>query len=85
MLILTRKIHETIIIDDNIEVKILGIKGSQVRLGITADKSITVHRREIAEKIKLELELELENESIGNRKEPTAVAKPNITYKKAKC
>jgi carbon storage regulator len=79
MLILTRKINETIIIDDCVEVKILGLKGSQVRLGITADKKISVHRKEIAEKIKLD------NESIGNLKESAAVARPNITYKKSKC
>ena len=79
MLILTRKINETIIIDDCVEVKILGIKGSQIRLGITADKNISVHRKEIAEKIKLD------NESIGNLKESSAVARPNITYKKSKC
>lgn len=78
MLILTRKINETIIIDDCVEVKILGIKGSQIRLGITADKNISVHRKEIADKIKSDIGNE-------NTKETNNSTKPNIIYKKSKC
>lgn len=56
MLILTRKPSESIIIGDNkVKIKILSIKGRQVRLGITADESISVHREEIYNKIKLEV------------------------------
>lgn len=47
MLILTRKIGEKIMIADNIEIVVLGVKGSQVRLGIKAPKNISVHREEI--------------------------------------
>jgi len=51
MLILTRKLGESIIIDDNIVVTVLGVKGSQIRLGIDAPKEVSVHREEIQERI----------------------------------
>lgn len=51
MLALTRKKGESIIIGDNIEVVILGIQGDQVKLGIEAPKSISVHRHEIYQQI----------------------------------
>lgn len=51
MLILTRRLGETIVIDDNVLVTILGVKGSQVRLGINAPTDISVNRQEIQEKI----------------------------------
>jgi len=54
MLVLTRNIGETIIIGDNITVVVLGVKGSQVRIGVDAPKEIEVHREEIYEKIKAE-------------------------------
>ena len=54
MLILTRRIGEKLIIDDNIEVMILGVKGNQVRIGIEAPQQISVHREEIHRKIEQE-------------------------------
>lgn len=51
MLILTRRVTESLIIADNIKVTILGTKGNQVRLGIDAPKDIGVHREEIYNKI----------------------------------
>lgn len=51
MLILSRRVTETIIINDDIKVTVLGIKGNQVRLGIEAPKNISVHREEIQQKI----------------------------------
>ncbi|MDC0686182.1 carbon storage regulator CsrA [Mitsuaria sp. RG] len=51
MLILTRRVGETIRIDDDIEVTVLGIKGNQVRIGVTAPESVEVHRQEIYERI----------------------------------
>ena len=51
MLILTRKIHEAVMIGDDIEVSIIGVKGNQVRLGIKAPSDVAVHREEIYERI----------------------------------
>ncbi len=54
MLILTRRIGEAICIGDEVEVRVLGIKGGQIRLGIVAPKDIPVHREEIYERIQRE-------------------------------
>lgn len=54
MLILTRNCADSIIIGDDVEVMVLGVKGQQVRLGIAAPKTTTVHRKEIWIKIKKE-------------------------------
>lgn len=54
MLILTRRVGETIKIGDDVAVTVLGVKGNQVRIGIDAPKNITVHREEIYERVKRE-------------------------------
>lgn len=51
MLILTRRIGESIIINDDIEVTVLAIKGNQVRLGIKAPENIGIHREEIYQRL----------------------------------
>ena len=56
MLILTRRIGETLNIGDDIQVTVLGVKGNQVRLGVNAPKSVPVHREEIYQRIKKEKE-----------------------------
>jgi carbon storage regulator len=60
MLILTRRVGETVIIGDSIEVTVLGVKGNQVRLGVTAPRDVTVHREEIHARIKAEEEAQAE-------------------------
>lgn len=54
MLILTRRIGETVMIGDNVSVTVLGVKGNQVRLGVNAPKEVEVHREEIFDRIKRE-------------------------------
>lgn len=54
MLILTRRVGETVVIGDDVTVTVLGVKGNQVRVGVNAPKEITVHREEIFERIKRE-------------------------------
>lgn len=54
MLALTRKKGESIVIGDNIEVIVLGTQGDQVKLGVMAPRSISVHRKEIYEQIQQE-------------------------------
>jgi len=51
MLILTRHVGESIIINDNIEVRVLGIKGNQIRLGFVAPDDVIIHREEIKQRI----------------------------------
>lgn len=51
MLVLTRKVHQSIIIGDDVEVVVLEVRGEQVRLGIRAPKNVAVHRKEIYEQI----------------------------------
>lgn len=57
MLVLTRRVGETMMISDDITVTMLGVKGSQVRVGINAPQEISVHRKEIYQKIKAQEKL----------------------------
>ena len=52
MLILTRRVGETLMIGDEVTVTVLGVKGNQVRIGVSAPKDVAVHREEIYDRIK---------------------------------
>jgi carbon storage regulator len=65
MLILTRRVGESITVGDDISVTVLGVKGNQVRVGINAPKNVAVHREEIFERIKAE--------QLGNKGPPPGV------------
>ncbi|MDX1455803.1 MAG: carbon storage regulator CsrA [Gammaproteobacteria bacterium] len=54
MLILTRRVGETVMIGDNVTVTVLGVKGNQVRLGVNAPRDVAVHREEIYQRIQNE-------------------------------
>jgi carbon storage regulator len=80
MLILTRRIGETLIIGDDVKVTVLAIQGNQVRIGVDAPKSISVHREEIYNKIEEEKINKPDVEwvkpvAVTNIKQPTVVIK----------
>ena len=68
MLILTRRVGETIMVGDNVTVTVLGVKGNQVRIGVNAPKEVAVHREEIYERIKRE-----EADGSGNKRPVTSI------------
>lgn len=71
MLILSRRIGETIVIDQNIRIRVLDIKGSQVRIGVEAPRGVAVDRLEIAERKALGLSAEHPDVAAGtNAEEP---------------
>jgi carbon storage regulator len=65
MLILTRRVGETVMIGNDVTVTILGVKGNQVRVGINAPKNVAVHREEIYERIKREKQGDGQGDSQG--------------------
>jgi len=58
MLILTRKVGESLVIGEDVSIIVLGVKGNQVRIGIDAPKSVSVHREEIYNKIQDEKKID---------------------------
>ena len=69
MLILTRKVNETVMIGNDVTITVLGVNGSQVRIGVSAPKNIAVHREEIYDRIKREQPSSPEVGHDGPRKE----------------
>lgn len=62
MLILTRRVQEALIINDNVTITVLSVKGNQVRLGIDAPRDVEVHREEIYHRVKASKALQTETE-----------------------
>ena len=69
MLILTRRVGETLMIGDEVTVTVLGVKGNQVRIGINAPKTVAVHREEIYQRIKGENEPQDRSDASGESTE----------------
>ncbi len=63
MLILTRRVGETLMVGDDVTVTVLGVKGNQVRIGVNAPKEVAVHREEIYQRIQQE---KMQDEVNGN-------------------
>ena len=66
MLILTRRVGETLMIGDEVTVTVLGVKGNQVRIGVNAPRDVAVHREEIYERIKREREEQASQQQGGD-------------------
>lgn len=66
MLILTRRVGETLMVGDDVTVTVLGVKGNQVRIGVNAPKEVAVHREEIYQRIQREKNGGEDEDGIGN-------------------
>lgn len=73
MLILTRRVGESLMIGDDVSVTILGVKGNQVRVGVNAPRDVAVHREEIYERIKRE---QMEQSTAPEGAEPNPAPNP---------
>lgn len=69
MLILTRRVGETLMIGDEVTVTVLGVKGNQVRIGVNAPKEVSVHREEIYMRIQAEKNAQYGSHEPGNTRQ----------------
>lgn len=65
MLILTRRVGETLVIGDDVTVTVLSVRGNQVRIGVNAPKNVTVHREEIYQRIQQEKDISPQGKAQG--------------------
>ncbi|HAH95704.1 MAG TPA: carbon storage regulator [Firmicutes bacterium] len=70
MLVLTRKVNESIMIGDEVKITVVEVKGDQVKLGITAPRNIAVHREEVYEEIQRENRLASQSAAVGQELDP---------------
>jgi len=70
MLVLTRKVNESIMIGDEVKITVVEVKGDQVKLGITAPRNIAVHREEVYEEIQRENRLASQSAAVGQELVP---------------
>ena len=75
MLILTRRVGETVMIGEEVTVTVLGVKGNQVRMGINAPRTVAVHREEIFERLKQEVQ---EGEFVASAEPIATAGRPRI-------
>mgnify|MGYP003326226113 CR=1 FL=1 len=68
MLILTRRVGETLMVGDEVTVTVLGVKGNQVRIGVNAPKDVAVHREEIYQRIQNENAKQDTEEEVGKKR-----------------
>jgi carbon storage regulator len=70
MLVLTRKVNESVMIGDDVKITVVEVKGDQVKLGITAPRNIAVHREEVYEEIQRENRLASQSAAVGREQVP---------------